>query len=152
MPLFSHAWCNDLPGLADCHAALEESEVISQLPGRVRGALWLMLDELGSNLINHLEVGRHSARLVVDWSEGDGGEGFEGEELVATLEDDGVPFNPWDVPPPPMPTDPDEAAKLEVGGRGIEMVRRLADGTRYRREEGKNLVSIVLRCAEGSQV
>ncbi len=57
--------------------------------------------------------------------------------VVLEVQDNGVPFNPLDVP------DPDIERPLherEIGGLGIYLTRTLMDELAYRREHGKNVL------------
>ena len=66
---------------------------------------------------------------------------FEGDpkETVITLSDTGRPFNPLEK------TDPDitlSADEREIGGLGIFIVKKSMDTVEYRRENGKNILTI----------
>lgn len=59
-----------------------------------------------------------------------------GEDVVRVeLTDTGRPFDPTAAPPPP-PLTIDSA----IGGRGIHLVRSLAESMSYRREGGRNIL------------
>jgi serine/threonine-protein kinase RsbW len=60
-------------------------------------------------------------------------------KLLVDIEDSGKPFNPVDVPPPPKI---DNIETARIGGLGIFMAKRLTDGMKYRRAEGKNILTI----------
>lgn len=66
----------------------------------------------------------------------------EGEAVVVEISDDGVPFDPLQVPTPdidqPLETRP-------LGGLGIHFVRTLMDEVEYRRAGGRNLVTLSKR-------
>jgi serine/threonine-protein kinase RsbW len=62
-----------------------------------------------------------------------------GRTVVVDLEDDGRPFNPLEAPPPPEPTSLEDAP---IGGLGLQLVRANVDGCRYRREDGKNVLTM----------
>jgi len=64
------------------------------------------------------------------------------QAAVATIEDDGFPFDPLLVPEPPEVTD---LAAAAIGGRGVPLMRRLSDSLHYRRHEDRNHLTIV-RC------
>ncbi|MEW6754650.1 MAG: ATP-binding protein [Candidatus Latescibacterota bacterium] len=62
--------------------------------------------------------------------------------LVIEITDHGVPFDPLSLP------DPDVNAPLEdrrAGGLGIYMMRRMMDEVSYRREEGRNVLTLAKR-------
>ena len=61
--------------------------------------------------------------------------------LTIEIVDDGRPFDPLTDAPKP-----DVNAELEdrnIGGLGIHLVRKMMDDVRYRREEGKNHLTLV---------
>jgi len=63
-----------------------------------------------------------------------------GEGFVVEIEDSGSPFDPLSV------AAPDTSAPLEsreVGGLGILLVRRVTDLVRWRREAGRNVLTLV---------
>jgi anti-sigma regulatory factor (Ser/Thr protein kinase) len=58
------------------------------------------------------------------------------------IEDDGREFNPLKLPPV------DTSAPLEqrpIGGLGIHLIRRLMDSVEYRREAGRNILTMTRR-------
>ena len=59
--------------------------------------------------------------------------------LIATMEDDGVPFNPLKKKAAELPTDIDSA---QIGGLGIHITRELMDTINYERKRGINRVTI----------
>lgn len=60
--------------------------------------------------------------------------------LVFTITDGGVPFDPTQQAEPDI-TSPAEDRK--IGGLGIHLVRQLMDEIHYRREEGKNILTLI---------
>lgn len=60
-------------------------------------------------------------------------------EVGLEIEDDGAPFDPLDYPAPPSVTRLEHAA---LGGRGIFLVRKLMTECRYRRQDGKNILTL----------
>ena len=59
--------------------------------------------------------------------------------LVATIEDDGVPFNPLKKKAVDLPANVDSA---EIGGLGIHITRELVDKISYERKRGINRLTI----------
>jgi anti-sigma regulatory factor (Ser/Thr protein kinase) len=62
-----------------------------------------------------------------------------GDDILVEFEDSGKPYNPIDR------SDPDIAADVEsreVGGLGVFMVKKLMDSVEYRREKGKNVLTL----------
>ena len=92
----------------------------------------LALDEVVTNIIRYAhDDGRQhpiSVRLAV-----------EQDALTAEVEDDGRAFNPLDVPVP------DIGASIEdrpIGGLGIHLVRSVMSSVEYRREDGRNVLTM----------
>jgi anti-sigma regulatory factor (Ser/Thr protein kinase) len=97
----------------------------------------LCLNELVTNVIHcaYGDKGRHEIRVTLE---------REGDELRATIEDDGAPFNPLEKERPAIPTSLEDAG---VGGWGIPIVRALADDLSYERRDGHNRLTIMSRKA-----
>ena len=58
------------------------------------------------------------------------------------IEDEGKPFNPLEFQPPPPVSSLEDAP---LGGRGIHLIRSLMSECRYRRRDGKNILTLVTR-------
>jgi anti-sigma regulatory factor (Ser/Thr protein kinase) len=95
----------------------------------------LCLNEIVTNVIHYAyaDRGAHEIRIFVE---------REGEELRATVEDDGRPFNPLEKEAPATPASLEDA---RVGGWGIPIVRAYADDLSYERREGRNRFTIISR-------
>ncbi|MCK0209586.1 ATP-binding protein [Starkeya koreensis] len=71
-----------------------------------------------------------------------------GNVLEAIFSDDGNAFDPFQAPAP------DIAGSLEerrIGGLGVHLVRTLADSVAYRREDGRNVVTLTFSLAATPQ-
>lgn len=99
----------------------------------------LCLNELVTNVIHYAyaDKGRHEIRVALE---------RDGDELRATIEDDGAPFNPLEKESPAIPLSLEDAG---VGGWGIPIVRALADDLSYERRDGRNRFRIVSRKPPG---
>ena len=95
----------------------------------------LALDELVTNVINYgyEDNGEHAIRLLLT---------LDGQTLRLVLEDDGKPFNPLDVPPPDLDA---QVEDRQVGGLGIHFVRQVMDRVTYRRDAGRNVLTMERR-------
>ena len=96
----------------------------------------LLLDELCTNVINYAhddgEVHEFSVELVSD-----------DESVRFEIIDSGRPFNPLVEAP-----EPDTGAALDdrrIGGLGVYFVKTMVDEARYRREDGRNCLTLVKR-------
>ena len=96
----------------------------------------LVFEEIGINIVNHGHDGdgHHEIEIQII---------SDMDKISVEITDDARPFNPLTDTPPP-----DTNASLEdrpEGGLGIHLVRTLMDEVRYRRESGKNLLTLVKR-------
>lgn len=109
-------------------------------PQEVEFQIDLVLDELVSNVIRHGLKDDKEHIILVNLAR-------ENHELMLEVEDDGVPFNPLDNPPPDI-TKPIEERR--IGGLGIHLVRQIMDTLEYQRREGKNYLSMTKKLEEAS--
>lgn len=110
---------------------------IHHLPDKVVFELNLALEEIFSNIIRHGYEGREDREVTIAFH-------LAPEEITATVEDTGVPFNPLELPEPDL-TAPLEERK--VGGLGVYLVRQLMDEVVYRAEDGRNILRLTKRIA-----
>ena len=95
----------------------------------------LALEEALTNVISHAfpDAARHQIGVVVEG---------QNNELIATVTDDGKPFDPLAQPAP------DILAPIEdrkVGGLGIHLIRTLMDSVEHRRSNGRNELTFRMR-------
>ena len=93
----------------------------------------LAIEELVTNCIKYGydDQAEHDIELNLSASD---------RQLTLTIIDDGHPFNPLKAPEPNTDL-PIEARP--VGGLGIHLLRKLADGMTYERSDGRNRVTII---------
>ncbi len=72
----------------------------------------------------------------------------DGNSFVVNIGDRGVPFNVLSLPEPDISSD---VTERKVGGLGIYFIRKLTDEVSYRREDGKNILRMVLHTRKGGQ-
>ncbi len=65
----------------------------------------------------------------------------EGRSLVLEIADSGIPFDITAVPDPDVNADINDR---QIGGLGIYFVKQLMDEVRYRREDGRNKLTLVV--------
>ena len=88
----------------------------------------LAVEEAVVNIIKH----SHAAGITMNMS-------LQSEALNIQLSDDGKPFDPTKQ----ETTAPEKAvAERRIGGLGIALMRQTADELHYRREEGRNILTI----------
>ena len=95
--------------------------------------LELALDEVVTNIISYAyeDEASHEIRVRVASAEG---------RIIVEVEDDGVPFDPVSSAPEPVIDGAMDARP--IGGLGWHLVRSVVDELRYRREAGKNIVTL----------
>jgi anti-sigma regulatory factor (Ser/Thr protein kinase) len=93
----------------------------------------LALDEVVTNVIRyaHDDDGRQHP-IVVRLA-------LEQGVLTAQVEDDGRAFNPLEAPAPDTGASIDERP---IGGLGIHLVRSVMNSVEYRREDGRNVLTM----------
>ena len=96
----------------------------------------LVFEEIGINIVNHGhgDDGPHGVEIQIV---------SDMDTITVEIADDARAFNPLTDTP-----QPDINASLEdrpVGGLGIHLVRTLMDEVHYRRESGKNLLTLIKR-------
>ena len=102
-------------------------------------AVNVSVDELLTNTISYGYDDGESHRIEMTVRMQDG-------VLEVELVDDAMPYDPTRAP------HPDIDAPIEqrpIGGLGVHFVRELMDGFGYRRSEGRNIVTLTKRTAEG---
>jgi anti-sigma regulatory factor (Ser/Thr protein kinase) len=123
---------NDLAELRRLAEALEEFGKSHGLSTAVVHKINLILEELVTNTVLYGYEDEDEHHIVIRVA-------TDGDDVHLEVEDDGRPFDPLQVPPPDI-TRPVEARP--VGGLGIYLVRHLAENIAYRRERGRNVVTI----------
>ena len=123
---------NDRRELAGIGERVERFAATCGLSGDDCAAVNLVLDELVSNIIKYGydDDGEHRIAVVVE---------VDGGVLTVSVDDDGKPFNPIEIPPPDLERPIEERP---IGGLGVYIVRSLADTLDYRREHGHNIVTL----------
>ena len=123
---------NDLHDIAKVIERLQAFCTRNSVDDQAADGLDLALDEVLTNLISY--GFRDGARHTVDVAFAI----FE-EHLTIEVRDDGIPFNPLDIPPPALEGGIDER---RVGGLGMHFVRSVADDITYRRQSGWNILRL----------
>lgn len=104
------------------------------LPAARADAVEQCLNEAIANVLVHGYRDRPSRPITIRLERPVGG------GLQMTIEDVAPPFNPLEHPRFRPATSIDEAS---IGGYGIHLLRTLASALHYRREEGRNVLSIL---------
>lgn len=95
---------------------------------RLSGRLVFVVEEAVANVVNHSGA---SAMTLKAWQEDD--------RLKISVADDGVPFDPTQFPPPNLNV---PGMERQEGGLGIHYIRTMTSGMDYRRESGRNILTM----------
>ena len=134
-----HRLKNDPSETRQLAAWVEDFASRARLPAPVHKAIDLALEECVTNVLSYAWNDGREHWVLIRFK-ADPGEGRANVEI----EDDGREFNPLRMPPV------DVSQPLEnrpIGGLGIHMVRQLMDEVAYRRENGRNILTLTKRFA-----
>ena len=114
-------------------AAVEEFADAEQWPFDLVYRVNLVLEEMGLNIINHGRTDDLDQIEITLTS--------EPELLTIEIVDNGRPFDPLkDAPAPDLDSG---VAERPVGGLGVYLVRTMMDELHYRRDGGRNYLTLV---------
>ncbi|MCB9497583.1 MAG: ATP-binding protein [Fibrobacteria bacterium] len=132
-----------LEDLADMMSFLEESGGALGVPAGLQAKLALACEEAFVNVISYAYPdGEGSLRIAVEGAPS-GDPPSAGVEIVLT--DSGIPFDPLARQMPDTSLAPEDRP---IGGLGILLIRRTMDEVRYRRENGRNILTMRKRFAD----
>jgi len=126
---------NRLDELARASAWLARFADSLALPAETVFRLDLGLTEAVSNIIAYAypDAAEHEILLRLQ---------AHPEGVALEIEDDGRPFDPLRAERPPLPASLEEAP---IGGLGIHLIRSMLDECHYRREAGKNRLTMLAK-------
>ncbi|MDM0117363.1 ATP-binding protein [Variovorax sp. J22R133] len=125
---------SELHELSRVHAWVLEWAERQGLEPRVLQNLDLCSTEVVTNIVTHAgSDGPQRILLRLGW---------QGDVVALEVQDDGSRFDPRLMPEPRRPTSLHDA---HVGGWGIPIVRRFSDDLHYRREDGRNCLTLLFR-------
>jgi serine/threonine-protein kinase RsbW len=67
--------------------------------------------------------------------------GLDGNRFIIEIIDTGIPFNIASLPDPDITADADDR---KIGGLGIFLIKKMVDEVRYRRENNRNILSLII--------
>jgi anti-sigma regulatory factor (Ser/Thr protein kinase) len=123
---------NENGQVAEAIARMEKFRERNNIGEYAFTGLDLALDEVLTNVISY--AFRDGARHWIDIEFG-----LSGERLSIEIRDNGIPFNPLDLPPPKLDGD---LGERHVGGLGMHFVRNIADEITYRRDANWNILRL----------
>ena len=116
------------------HAAVDILAEAEGWPPELLFQIKLVLEEMGTNIVKYGydDEDRKNIEIILT---------SESDSLTMEISDDGRPFDPFaDAPPPDLESDiPDRP----IGGLGVYLVQKMMDEARYRREDGRNKLTLI---------
>jgi anti-sigma regulatory factor (Ser/Thr protein kinase) len=128
---------SELGRLADW---LDVEERRIPVPEKIALAVRLCLEEAVTNLIDHTRADAGSD-IVVDLE-------WQGDTLLAAVEDSGPPF---DLRAVQVPVKPASLEAAVPGGWGIHLIRTFANDIRYETNAGRNRLTMMFVQAEAPE-
>lgn len=121
---------NDLSELERLSLALEKFGEEHNLPLKIIMDVNLALDEIFTNIVSYgfEDQDKHLIFICLAIKE---------KELNITVEDNGIPFNPLEIPEPDLDLPLEER---KIGGLGLHFVRKMIGELRYERKAGRNVL------------
>jgi sigma-B regulation protein RsbU (phosphoserine phosphatase) len=121
---------NDIAAISEVTDSFKAFSELHGVPTADVARVNLVFDEILSNIIfyGYQDDAEHEIIITLE---------LTGPRLVVTIEDDGIPFNPF------AQDSPDTTAPLEereVGGLGIHLVQQVMDTATYQRRNDANVV------------
>lgn len=112
------------------------------IPDALSMPINLALEEAVSNVMLYAYPDKQNEQVFVEFVrvKGEASVGSKSEKLIFTISDSGVPFDPTKQAEADVTL---SAEEREIGGLGIHLVRQLMDEISYRREDNKNILTLV---------
>lgn len=123
---------NDVSELNRLSDAVEEFGHIHRLPPKAIFELNLALDEIITNIISYGYSDEAEHDIYIDFN-------FDLEQLIVSITDDGVAFDPFTLMPPDLDM---PAEEREVGGLGFHFVRTVMNKVEYIRDKNCNVLTL----------
>ncbi len=118
-------------GVSEMSRLIDFVCAIAEQAGMDEGKVYhihLVVEEALANVVNYSGATRMG---VAVWQ--------QEQSLCVAIDDDGKPFDPTAAPPVDLSVPCDQR---RIGGLGILYIRRMSDQMVYRREDGKNILTI----------
>lgn len=123
---------NELTEIARLAEQVEEFGVNNNIEPCYIFNINLSLDELITNTINYGYDDHEEHVILINMY-------LAESEIVIQVKDDGMPFNPLDMPNPDLSRELDERP---AGGLGIYLVRTMMDQVEYERRDDHNIITM----------
>jgi sigma-B regulation protein RsbU (phosphoserine phosphatase) len=129
---------NDISEIASVEEQFHEFATRNGIHDTDRQTVSLVLDDLLSNIISYAWPDGGDHEILLDLTR-------YGSRLVLTVEDDGIPFNPFSADAPALELSLEERS---IGGLGIHLVRESMDEHVYQRRANRNVVILARNLRE----
>ena len=107
------------------------------IPQNLNMPINLALEEAVSNVMLYAYPGRDDGKVIVEFVRS---KTLDGERLLFTITDTGIPFDPTAQKEADITLSAEERS---IGGLGIHLVRQIMDEVVYRREETRNILTLI---------
>ena len=107
------------------------------VPAALNMPINLALEEAVSNVMLYAYPDKQNEQVFVEFVRG---RDEQGENIIFTISDSGIPFDPTQQAEADITLSAEERA---IGGLGIHLVRQLMDEVRYKREDNKNILTLI---------
>ena len=107
------------------------------IPQNLNMPINLALEAAVSNVMLYAYPGRDDGKVIVEFVRS---KTHDGERLLFTITDTGVPFDPTAQKEADITLSAEERS---IGGLGIHLVRQIMDEVVYRREETRNILTLI---------
>lgn len=107
------------------------------IPEELNMPINLALEEAVSNVMLYAYPNTNSGIVIVEFARS---QDNDGEHILFTISDSGIPFDPTQQKEADITLSAEERA---IGGLGIHLVRQLMDQLIYRREDEKNVLTLI---------
>jgi PAS domain S-box-containing protein len=124
---------NQMPDIDVVEERFHAFSTRNSIPETDRQTMNMVMDDLLNNVISYAYPQGGDHVILVDMT-------LKGSRLVLMIEDDGIPFNPFQVEEPDVELTVEERG---IGGLGIHLVRETMDEYHYQRRANKNIVILV---------
>jgi len=93
----------------------------------------IVLDELLNNIISYAFKDDDDHDIIVKFQ-------LKYLRLIITIEDDGIPFNPFRTDAPDIEL---SISERDLGGLGVHIVKNLVDEHHYIRQSKRNIINLI---------
>ena len=107
------------------------------IPTELNMPVNLALEEAVSNVMLYAYPGTDDGKVIIEFVHTND---EQGENIIFTITDTGIPFDPTQSKEVDVTLSAEERA---IGGLGIHLVRQLMDQVVYRREENRNILTLI---------